>query len=170
MIIAIDPGQEGGIAWTHDCGTAFAAKMPDTIKGIHDFLDSLYADECDECMGKQKGACVTCYLEDVHALPHQSTQATWTFGRHYGALEGILLGLGYPVIKVRPQVWQKAIGASRPAIPKDATPAQKARIKAEGKHRIKEIVEARYPHLHITLATSDALGILMYAETLEKNR
>jgi len=53
-------------------------------------------------------------------------------------------------------------------LPDNATPSQKEANKREGKKNIKQIVEARYPHLRITLNTADALGILMFAEKEER--
>lgn len=158
MIIAIDPGLSGGIAWIAD-GKAEAVKMPDTPKGIAEELENITLG------GERK---VICYLEKVGPMPKQGVASVWTFGEHYGTLRGILMALGIPIIDVKPQVWQKAIGATRPSVPKDATPSQKEAAKREGKHKIKSIVEARFPHLNVTLATSDALGILMYAEKEER--
>ena len=170
MIIAIDPGLKGGIAWVKN-GKVEAAKMPDTPKGIKELLDEarIDVDPCGCGLAWHSYLEPICYLEEIKGVPpNQSSKATWTFAEHYGILQGILLTLGIPIVYVRPQVWQKAIGATRPSTPKGASQATKARIKAEGKKNIKEIVEARYPHLRITLATADALGILMYAEREER--
>ena len=101
-------------------------------------------------------------------MPKQGATSVWTFGEHYGTLRGILMALEIPVKDVRPQDWQKAIGATRPSVPKDATPSQREAAKREGKHKIKSIVEARFPTLQVTLKTADALGILIYA--IEKER
>jgi len=164
MIIAIDPGLSGGIAWSDHNVRGEAVKMPDTPKGILDYLQylkSIYEGNpsADGCI---------CYLEDVHSMPKQGVKSMWTFGEHYGALQAILLCLGIPMKTVTPNTWQKAIGASRPKPPKDATPSQREAAKREGKHNIKRIVEARFPTLQVTLKTADALGILIYA--IEKER
>ena len=47
-------------------------------------------------------------------------------------------------------MWMRALGT----LPKD---------KADRKRAIKEIVARRFPHLTITLKTSDALGMLVWA-------
>ena len=159
MIIAIDPGLSGGIAWEKN-GKVEAVKMPDTPKGIYNYLHfELEADFENEKI---------CYLEKVGSMPKQRCSGTWTFAEHYGAIKAILMCLEIPMVEVSPQKWQRAIGASRPSLPKNATPSQKEANKREGKHKIKQIVEARYPSLKITLATADALGILMYAEREER--
>lgn len=165
MIIAIDPGKSGGIAWSDHNVRAEAVKMPDTPKGILDYLrylKNIYKENpsADGCV---------CYLEKVGPMPKQGVTSVWTFGEHYGTLQAILLCLEIPKKDVTPAVWQKAIGATRPSVPKDATPSQKEAAKREGKHKIKSIVEARFPHLNVTLATADALGILMYAEQQNRN-
>ena len=169
MIIAIDPGLKGGIAWKKN-GKVEAIKMPDTPKAIKDFLDKVRID-IDPCgcgLAWHTPLEVKCYLEKVNAMPKQGCKGTWTFAEHYGTLKAILLCLEIPMVEVSPQKWQKAIGASRPSLPDNATPSQKEANKREGKKNIKQIVEARYPHLRITLNTADALGILMFAEKEER--
>lgn len=165
MIIAIDPGLSGGIAWSDHNVRGDAVKMPDTPKGILNYLrylKNIYEENpsADGCI---------CYLEKVGSMPKQGVTSVWTFGEHYGTLQAILLCLEIPKKDVTPAVWQKAIGATRPSVPKDATPSQREAAKREGKHKIKSIVEARFPHLNVTLATADALGILMYAEQQNRN-
>ena len=162
MIIAIDPGLKGGIAWVKN-GKVEAVKMPDTPKAIREWLVSEVIPE--SIFGTEE---ITCYLEKVNAMPKQGCKGTWTFAEHYGAVKAILMCLEIPMVEVSPQKWQRAIGASRPSLPDNATPSQKEANKREGKHKIKQIVEARYPSLKITLATADALGILMYAEREER--
>ena len=170
MIIAIDPGLKGGIAWNAD-GKANAVKMPETPKGIIEALEKarLVVDDIGCGLANHYYNPAVCYLEEIKGVPpNQSSKATWTFAEHYGIVKGILMALGIPIVYVKPITWQKAIGATRPSTPKGASQATKARIKQEGKRNIKQIVEARYPSLKITLATSDALGILMYAEREER--
>ena len=167
MIIAIDPGLSGGIAWQMN-EQVRAVRMPYTPKGIIELLWDIRT-AWDEDKKNPTPCYSVCYLEEIKGvLPNQSSKATWTFGVHYGVLQGILLALGIPIVYVKPNTWQKAIGASRPSTPHGANKATKERIKREGKRNIKEIVEARYPSLKITLATADALGILMYAEKEER--
>ena len=164
MIIAIDPGLSGGIAWSDHNVRGDAVKMPDTPKGILNYLQylkNIYEENpsADGCI---------CYLEKVGPMPKQGVTSVWTFGEHYGTLQAILLCLEIPKKDVTPAVWQKAIGATRPSVPRDATPSQREAAKREGKHNIKKIVEARFPTLQVTLKTADALGILIYA--IEKER
>ena len=93
--------------------------------------------------------------EVPHHRRHQTAStaakaATAKFARHCGHLEAALYTWGIPYTEVSPAVWMRALGT----LPKD---------KADRKRAIKEIVARRFPHLTITLKTSDALGMLVWA-------
>ena len=146
-IIAIDPGMNGGIA-IQEAGVSQAYKMPDTITDIRDgFLNALeFQDD------------VTVYLEDVHTMKGQGIVSSGKFMRHQGCLETAAICLGYKLIYVRPQVWQKALGLL----------TKKGDSKTQHKNKIKAFAQQRYPHIKVTLATADALAILEYAKEKEK--
>lgn len=99
MIIGIDPGKSGGIAFVYPLGVV-AIKMPDTLTDLVEELQS-YTHEAEQ---------IACYVEDVHAMPKQGVSSTFSFGRNFGSIEGVLAALRIRVEKVRPQVWQKALG------------------------------------------------------------
>jgi hypothetical protein len=82
--------------------------------------------------------------------PGNSAVSTAKFARHCGHLEAALYSVGIPFEEVAPRTWMRALGT----LPKD---------KADRKRAIKEIVARRFPHLTITLKTSDALGMLVWA-------
>ena len=63
------------------------------------------------------------------------------------------MALAMPLVEIAPHNWMKALGT----FPTD---------KRERKNAIKNLMQARYPHLTITLSTSDALGLLTFG--LEK--
>ena len=144
MIIAIDPGVSGGIAFaTNDMNpiTADAIKMPDTPKGIYDTLMSL----------KEGVEDVRCICEKVGTYrPGNSAISACKFAKHTGVLEMALIALQIPSVYVSPNKWMKATFG---ALPKEKTPR---------KNEIKNRMEQQYPHLKVILATSDALGILTY--------
>ena len=144
MILAIDPGQSGGIAWMDDDGIINCADMPPTPGDIIDHLRML----------KANGHTLTAYLEKTGGyVPGNSGPAACKFARGCGLLEGAIMALSIPLVEIAPAVWMKSLGA----LPKD---------KRERKNAIKGLMQARYPHLKITLSTADALGLLTYA--LEK--
>jgi crossover junction endodeoxyribonuclease RuvC len=163
-LIAIDPGQNGGIATyryykenddiVYSCQGADA--MPFTITDVVDYLRTVskLTDKGRET--NLYGA--TVYLEDVHTMPGQGIASSGKFMRGVGNLEAIAICLGYKLIYVRPQVWQKALGLL----------TKKGDTKTQHKNKIKAFAQQRYPNVKVTLATADALAILEYAKMQEK--
>lgn len=147
VIIAIDPGASGAIAWRDaEDGSKHVVNMPDTPKGI---LEQLRQIEDDNNLLE----CV-CYLEDVgHGIPNQSSSATAKFARHNGHLEMALMAEGIKTIKVTPQKWEKIFGLGKST----------DHDKAEWKRRLKQKAEELYPDKKVTLKNADALLILDYA-------
>ena len=80
-------------------------------------------------------------------MPHDGSAAAFAFGENVGEIRGVLAALGIPYRYVTPQQWQKKVGA----LPKD---------KKERKNALKSFAQERYPHLKVTLKTSDALALL----------
>lgn len=138
-IIAIDPGESGGIAWTQD-GFVNACNMP---KGMTAQADTI------------REICVQEHI--THAViektgsyfPGNSGPAAATFARHCGHLEAILYMLSVSTEQVAPQVWQKSLGN----LPKE---------KKDRKNAIKEQMARLYPRLSVNLKVADALAILDY--------
>jgi len=106
-------------------------------------------------------------------MPGNSGPAAVTFARHCGHIDAVLYCAGIPTLKpVSPQTWMKSMGTLPKAerAPKGATAEVKAqyrklaaKAKQERKNTIKERMQRLYPHLKVTLATADALGILTWA-------
>jgi hypothetical protein len=168
-LIAIDPGASGGIAYDIDGATACVA-MPGTVKDIADEIKNLIP-------YPNNVAGVFCLIEKVGGyMPGNSGPAAAKFARHCGVLEGILVTLSVPFDDVLPAKWEQwLIGKpDYPKFPKDILPADKSRIlserKRERKNKIKEKVQRLYPHLNITLATADAVGILAYLKHTRTGR
>ena len=70
-IIAIDPGQSGGIAvYSAMNMEGSAIKMPATLKDISDYL-KIFQDP-------------VVYIEDVHAFKGQGVVSSFKFGRGFG--------------------------------------------------------------------------------------
>lgn len=143
MILAIDPGAGGGLAWRDRYGQAWAESMPDGMTAQVDRLRALRV-----ALGEIEAVVerVGCYM------PGNSGPAAATFARHCGHLDAALYCLGIPIRhNPTPQTWMKAIGTW----PKD---------KQDRKRAIKEWAARRYPHLTVTLKTADALALLAWAE------
>ena len=146
-IVAIDPGASGGIAWRTADGGVLCAKMPetegDTLLFMKRFNPEAY----------------TVYIEEVGGYigKAQPGSAMFTFGRNTGFLIGVIMALGFRLEMVRPQVWQKRLGIGT---------SRTCASKSEWKNKLKAVAQRKFPTANVTLATSDALLILDYAEDL----
>lgn len=145
-ILAIDPGASGGLAWTDSNGTQCLA-MPPTSGDIIDLLRSIKASGVTEA-----------YLEKVGGYvggKGAPGSAMFNFGHGVGVIEGALMTLGYRVIEVTPQKWQKhfSLGTSKQAGGKTAW-----------KNKLKAEAQRRFPDQTVTLKTADALLILDWAK------
>lgn len=139
-IMAIDPGANGGIAFT-DGDTTGCFPMPEGMSAQADKIRSLVVE----------GGINRAIVERVGTyMPGNSGPAAATFARHCGHIEAILYCFGVPTDQVMPKKWQASFGT----LPKD---------KQERKRAIKEAMARHYPHLPVTLKTADALGILTWA-------
>jgi len=132
--IGIDPGTNGGIAWIAD-GKACVEKMPDTLQDLWE----LFRDIASE------GDC-RAYLEQVHSSPQMGVVSAFTFGNGFGHLEMALTAAGIPFERVRPQVWQKAMGC----------------MTKGDKNVSKRKAQELFPQIKVTHAIADALLIASY--------
>ena len=144
-LIAIDPGQSGGIAWNED-GIVHAEPMPE---GMTAQIERLRELQFLDRLIPARFSCVAVMERTGTYMPGNSGVAAATFARHCGNLEAALYCHGIPTEQVTPQKWQKHYGA----LPKD---------KKERKHAIREMMARRYPHLTVTLKTADALALFTY--------
>lgn len=186
MIIAIDTGANGGVAW-HDpysqrrSGPTYlpkpldAVKLPESRGDMISLFDSLFPADQDTLTGRWSG---TAYIEKVNGFNPGNQGHTFQFGRNVERPECILETLGVRIILVTPQAWQKALGLGHrdrpPALPrnptKDAMRAWRsadAKCKREWKQKLLAEAQRRFPGVEITLATSDALLILDYGRMME---
>ena len=145
-IIAIDPGQAGGIViMSLDGELLDVKKMPDTPKELLDYLSDWSEN-------------AVCYLEKVGGIPGMGASAMFNFGKGFGHLEMALLSLEVKTIEVTPQKWQKALQLGNKG---------KA-SKTEWKNKLKARAQQLYPKVRVTLDVADALLILEYARLTEK--
>ena len=162
-IITIDPGASGGIAWKHH-GAVRVWPMPKGMTAQVDLLREMAESGPDLPLA---------IVENVGTyMPGNSGPAAATFARHCGHLDATLYCLGIAVYaNPTPQTWMKALGhgVTRHLPPGIKVMPEKARAKARAdakranKQAIKEDMARRYPHLTVTLATADALGLLTWA-------
>ena len=130
--LGIDPGANGGIAWTGPDGAA-AEKMPELEADVFRLLSGLARDS------------VAC-IERVAAHPKHGSIAGFKLGRSYGFLRGCLTALGIPFIEVAPGKWQRALEC--------LSGGDKAVTRARA--------QQLFPGLRCTHAISDALLLAVY--------
>jgi hypothetical protein len=164
LMLAIDPGASGGLAWKRDGEQVEICKMPATVKDLVEKLDEIVP------YPRQENG-VMCLIEKVGAyMPGNSGPAAAKFARHCGMLEGVLVAMNIPFQDVTPAKWEHSfIGKPNwPKIDPDIPDKTKKKIrserKAKRKNMIKEKAQRLNPHLNITLATSDAVGMLAYLQ------
>ena len=157
MIIAIDPGKSGGIAYTYRAmdrtWPAFVVPIPATRRDIGDAIQSL---------GGFKDT-VAAYIEQPSGFGSQT--GAFKFGKHCGWIEMACDRCEYVIHMVPPQTWQKALGLHKTKA--ERHPDTGAR---KWKNRLKQRAQELYPKLKITLETADALLILEYAKMQENRR
>ena len=144
-IIAIDPGASGGIA-AQSARITEAYAMPQTPGDIVSLLMSFSA-----------SGYRTIYLEKVGGYvggKGAPGSAMFNFGHGVGVIEGSAMALGFRIIEVTPQKWQKHFSLGK---------ASECASKTEWKNKLKAEAQRRFPACDVTLKTADALLILDYA-------
>lgn len=152
ILVAIDVGKSGGIAWRFE-GATLCAKMPDSDSGVLELLRELSELHRVEVADPDKPPVV--YIEKVSGYigtAHPGSRM-FNFGEGYGFLRGVLMSTGWKIIMVAPRVWLKSLGLSNSL----KLPPHK------WKRSLKEEAVRLYPDQKPTLATADALLILEYA-------
>lgn len=110
MILGIDPGASGALAWLSPSGELLAVEdMPHVVvtvsgKDRKRISAPMLADLIRETMP------TAAFVEKVGAMPGQGTASMFSFGFSAGLVDGVLAGLGVPVTYVTPQAWKRAAG------------------------------------------------------------
>ncbi len=139
LICGIDPGQSGGIALV-GMEYARAYKMPETEREVVDLLEE-YRSVIDRA-----------YIESVHSFPGQGVSSSFTFGKGYGFLRGVLAALRISYVDVSPMKWKKALGLNFTA---DDS-------KKDKKNGSKQLASQWFPAIKMNHAISEALLIAEY--------
>lgn len=141
-MIGLDPGVNGGIAWIAN-GKACVEKMPDTLQDLWELIDNIRLASQIEVGRHYDNTHIRAYLEQVSSSPQMGVKSAFTFGNGFGHLEMALTAAGIPFERVRPQVWQKAMGC----------------MTGGDKNVSKRKAQELFPQIKCTHATSDALLI-----------
>lgn len=142
LVIGIDPGKSGGIAFRSASG-AEAFKMPATERDIFYLLHRNTVEALVESF---------CYIEKVHSMPGQGVKSMFTFGMGYGGLRMALIANGIPFETVTPGKWQRAMSC----LTKGDKNVSKARA------------QELFPEIKVTHAIADALLIAEYGWRIRK--
>jgi Holliday junction resolvasome RuvABC endonuclease subunit len=137
--IGIDPGVLGGLAAICDDGDnefRLTLKFKDATEQD---IAQWFAFE----IGDTKAYAV---IERVSSSPQMGVVSSFTFGRSYGFLRGILTAMKIPFAEVTPQKWQKAMGC----------------MSKGDKNVTKAAAQRLYPQEKITHANADALLLATY--------
>ena len=100
VIIGIDPGKTGGIAFYGNGITIF--QMPLLPDGSIDCSD-LYS---KFLMYKDYDKYI-CFIEKSQPMPKQGVKGVFSYGVTYGLIKGALICAGIPYQEVAPQTWKK---------------------------------------------------------------
>lgn len=139
MVIGIDVGKNGAIAWS-SLGKVCVEKMPDTVKDLWDLVESISNDAHGNL------DTVHCYLEQVSSSPQMGVVSAFSFGNGFGHLEMALTAASIPFTRVRPQVWMKYLGC----------------MTKGDKNVTKRMAQQLFPDISITHTNADALLICEY--------
>lgn len=152
-VIAVDPGANGGLAYRvpYVPGTV-AVKMPATEA---DLVDELY--QAFDYLSRFATQPIL-IVEEVggYVGKNQPGSSMFKFGRGVGVIHGAALAIGFRIVTVRPQKWQKALGLGTS---RGLTPVQ-------WKNKLKAEAQRRFPGVKVTLANADALLMLDAARQL----
>lgn len=140
--IAIDPGINGAVVWGTGLHDVAFAVMPDTPADIRDLFRDILVDGIDP----------VCHMELVGGFAGNTSgtaHSGFQFGNNNGVLLGILAALEIPVVRHRPQAWQKLLGLS----------SSKHLSKSQHKAKLKARAQELFPGIKVTLKNADALLI-----------
>lgn len=105
MIIGIDPGAKGALAWLSGDGHLIAVQDLPWIKG-----HGLNAASFAAWIRLRETDIRHAFVERVASRPGQGVVSVFSFGMSYGQILGVLSALKIPVTLIAPTKWKPAIG------------------------------------------------------------
>lgn len=108
VILGVDPGLTGAIAVYDPAAHKILdlVDYPRAAEGID--LPTL-----KELLLPWAPLATKAIVEHVHAMPKQGVVSTFTFGRSFGQVEGVLAGLNVGMIHVRAAAWKRIMGVTK---------------------------------------------------------
>jgi crossover junction endodeoxyribonuclease RuvC len=148
MRIGIDPGISGAVAFLSDkLVLEIVFDMPVMPMGKNKQQINPY--ELAKLLRPCEDAAV--YLEQVSAMPKQGVSSTFGFGVSFGIIQGVLAGLGLPVVMVPPVVWKR-----------------RAKLVGKDKDQARTLAQRLYPSAELgrkkDIGRADAILIARFGE------
>jgi hypothetical protein len=103
IIIGIDPGKTGAVAFLWDSGAVDVFDMPAGPAGLSAALDI-----DDQHLSPSPR--FVAYVEQQQAMPKQGVSSTFKIGQSYGEILGVCGALGIRVVTVTPVKWKMVMG------------------------------------------------------------
>lgn len=108
MIIGIDPGVTGAVAFLSDELKLLAVfDLPVMTTGKKQQINPY---ELLRILAKEETGTTVVYLEQVSAMPGQGVSSTFGFGVSFGIIQGVVAGLGLPLVMITPATWKRRAG------------------------------------------------------------
>lgn len=146
-IIGIDPGAHGGMSFV---------SLDGAERKAYSFAKMNYHDIVNLLIEYDLTYDLSAYIEEVHAMPKDGKVQSFSFGKNYGILLGLLTALKIPRIDVLPAKWQSYL---------------KLRVRGleyrEKKKALRDEAIKLFPKLSPTLETCDALLIAEYGRRMQ---
>ncbi len=158
FVLGLDPGATGGIcAISSDRSVAELISSSDLEHETCEAIRRLVA----------KYDIQTAIVERVASFPGQGATSTFTFGRRYGLIRGVLLALSVPLRDVAPQTWQKVLGlsidkSSNAGLTEDEKKKKRTGRRKEQKSKNYAYACSMFPTLDITKETADGVLLAEY--------
>lgn len=121
MVIGIDPGLGGAVAWIGK--TVFVLPMPvigTSTKRGHRTIDGAELGRVFDSL-KREDPCPAVYVEKAHAMPKQGIASAFNYGVGYGIVLGVIASKAMPGYLVTPQRWKARMLADLDRSNKDAS-------------------------------------------------
>jgi len=113
MIIGIDPGLKGAIAFLYNDGSLLIEDMPlKRIKKKNRVDGGKLFQIVKYNTALLTPPAITAAFEDVNAMPKDGVVSAFRFGLGTGILIGVLEAAGVDILPIKPDVWKPALGLS----------------------------------------------------------
>lgn len=107
MILGIDPGASGALAWMTDDGHLIEVDdLPTVQVEVGKTKRTRLVPSALASVLRQRKV-VHAFLEDVGPMPRDGAVQSFNLGRSFGQIEACLAALGISYTLVRPQAWKK---------------------------------------------------------------